>query len=63
MQGDGEVLAVRIAEAEMLLTKYSKENSRLAGQNVELRQRRQYMDQDYTGGQRQAPLPFLAVLA
>ena len=40
---------MRIAEAEMLLTKYSKENERLAGQNVELRQRRQYLDQDYTG--------------
>ena len=49
VQGDGEVLATRIAEAEMLLTKYSKENERLAGQNVELRQRRQFMDQDYTG--------------
>lgn len=43
------MLATRIAEAEMLLTKYSKENERLAGQNVELRQRRQFMDQDYTG--------------
>ena len=49
---------MRIAEAEMLLTRYSKENERLAGQNVELRQRRQYLDQDYTGQQDVFPNPF-----
>ena len=51
MNGDSDLagLATRVAEAEALLTKYSKENERLAGQNTELRQRRQFVDQDYTG--------------
>ena len=49
---------MRIAEAEMLLTRYSKENERLAGQNVELRQRRQYLDQDYTGQRDVVSSPF-----
>ena len=56
LPGDAGVagLASRVAEAEALLTKYSKENERLQGQNSELRQRRQFVDQDYTG----APLAF-----
>ena len=47
-----EPLMARIAEAEALLVRYSKENERLATVNNRLQFKREFVDTDYTG---QAP--------
>ena len=44
-----EPLMTRIAEAEALLVRYSKENERLANMNNRLQFKRQFVDTDYTG--------------
>lgn len=49
----------RIAEAEALLVRYSKENERLASVNNRLQFRREFVDTDYTG----ASLPMTTLSA
>ena len=46
-----EPLMARIAEAEALLVRYSKENERLANNLNRLQVKRQFVDTDYTGEQ------------
>lgn len=47
--GTVEALMARIAEAEALLVRYSRENERLATHLNRLQVKRQFVDTDYTG--------------